>query len=114
MSYYPPMQSPFMMAFQQQQAPQQPQTNIKTVNGKASVESFYLPPNSSDIFMDEPNKKIYTKHVDASGVASIKSYDYTESEEEKPVEYLTKAEFEAFKASMKGAKHESNTNNNGK
>ena len=112
MSYYPPMQSPFMMPFQQQQ-PQQTRS-INTVNGKASVESFYLPPNSSDIFMDEPNKKIYTKHVDASGVASIKAYDYTESEEEKPVEYLTKAEFEAFKATMKGVKNESNTNHNGK
>lgn len=113
MSYYPPMQSPFMMPFQAQQQPQQTQ-NIKTVNGKASVESFYLQPNSSDIFMDEGNKKIYTKHVDASGVASIKCYDYTESKEEKPKEYVTKDEFEKFKATLKGVKHEPNTNSNAK
>ena len=110
MSYYPPLQSPFF--FQQQQTQQT--HNINTVNGKASVESFYLPPNSSDVFLDEPNKKMYTKYVDSSGVASIKAYDYTESEEEKPVEYLTKAEFEAFKASMKGVKNEPNTNHNAK
>ena len=113
MSYYPPMQNPFMMPFQQQAQPQQTQ-NIKTVNGKASVENYYLPVNSSDIFMDEGNKKFYTKYVDASGVSSIKSYDYTESEEEKPKEYVTKEEFESFKATLKGGKHESNTNSNGK
>lgn len=109
MSYYPPMQSPFLFQAQPQQT-----RSINTVSGKASVESVYLPPNSSDVFIDEPNHKMYTKFVDSSGVATIKSFDFTESEEEKPVEYLTKAEFEAFKASMKGGKHEPNTNTNGK
>lgn len=114
MSYYPPMQNPFMMPLQTQQQPQQVIQTIKTVNSKASVESFFLPANSSDVFMDEGNKKFYTKHVDASGAASIKCYDYTETEEDKPKEYVTKDEFEKFKASLKGAKHESNTNNNAK
>lgn len=108
MSYYPPMQSPFMMPFQQQAQPQA--QNIKTVNGKASVESYYLQPNSSDLFMDEGNRKIYAKYVDASGATTIKCFDYTEAEEEKPKEYVTKEEFEKFKASMKGVKHESNEN----
>lgn len=107
MSYYPPMQSPFLMPFQQTQQAQPPQT-IKNVNSKESVESFFLPPNSSDMFLDEVNKKFYTKKVDASGVASIKSYDYTETEEEKPKEYVTKEEFELFKSSLKGVKHEPN------
>ena len=109
-SYYPALQSPLQAQFQ----PQQQTTTIKNVNSKASVENFYLPVNSSDIFMDEEHKKIYTKYVDASGAAVIKSFDYKESEEEKPIEYVTKDEFEKFKASMKGAKHEPNTNNNGK
>lgn len=106
-SYYPPMQSPLLQT--QQQTP-----NIKPVNGKVSVENFYLPPNSSDIFLDEEHKKVYTKRVDASGAVVIKSLSYTEDEEEKPIEYVTKAEFEAFKSKMKGARNESNSNGNGK
>lgn len=111
MSYYPPMQSPFLMPFQQQQ--QTPQ-NINYVSSKESVDSFFLPPNSSDMFLDESNKKFYTKKVDANGVAVIRAYDYTESAEEKPKEYVTKEEFEKFKSTLKGVKHESNPNNNGK
>lgn len=101
MSYF--LQNPFMM-------PQTQTRSINSVNGKASVESFYLPPNSSDVFLDESQRKMFTKHVDASGVASIKVYDYTESEEEKPTEYVTKEEFEKFKATIKGVKHEPTEN----
>lgn len=86
-------------------APQQTQ-NIQYVNNKASVESYQMGPNSSVILMDSNLPRFYTKHTDASGVATIKSFDFKETEEEKPTEYVTKAEFEKFKSSMKGAKHE--------
>ena len=115
MSYYPPQQNPFMaQLFPQMPQPQQSVPSINTVNSKASVENFFLPPNGSGLFLDEANKKVYKKQVDAGGSAIIKSFSYTEDEEEKPIEYVTKAEFEAFKSKMKGVKNEPSTNSNAK
>lgn len=112
MSYYPPMQNPFMMPLQQAIAPVMPQQTqtIQYVNGKGSVESYQLPANSSVILMDSNLPRFYLKQTDASGLATIKSYDFKETEEEKPKEYVTKEEFETFKSSLKGVKHESNSN----
>ena len=84
---------------------QQPQT-IQYVNGKQSAEAYQMPVNSSVILMDSNQARFYMKQTDASGVATIKAYDFTESEEDKPKEYVTKQEFEAFKAKMKGGRHE--------
>ena len=109
MSYYPPMQNPFMA--QLMPPPQivaQPQQNIQYVNGKQSVDSYQLPANSSVILMDSNLARFYVKQTDASGLATVKSYDFKETEEEKPKEYVTKEEFETFKSSLKGVKHESN------
>ena len=103
---YDPFQvNPFLSQLQQPQT-----TSIKYVNGRSGVESHQMPPNSSDIFLDSNDKKFYTKHTDATGAATIKCFDYTESEADKPVEYVTKAEFELFKEKMKGAKHEPSGN----
>ena len=54
------------------------------------------------------------KQTDASGIATIKSFDFKESEDEKPTEYVTKAEFEKFKANLKGGRHESTNDANRK
>lgn len=97
-SYYPMLQN--VMPMQQAQ-------QIPYVNGKQSAESYQIPANSSVILMDSNAAKFYLKQTDASGIATIKSYDFKESEEEKPKEYVTKQEFEKFKASMRGGKHES-------
>ena len=81
--------------------------NIQYVNGKQSAESYQLPANSSVVLMDSNCARFYVKKTDASGLSTIKAYDFKEVEEEKPQEYVTKAEFDKFKASMKGVKHES-------
>ena len=86
---------------------QQQVQNIQYVNGKQSAESYQLPANSSVILMDSNCARFYMKKTDASGLATIKAYDFKEVEDEKPQEYVTKAEFDKFKASMKGVKHES-------
>ena len=101
---YYPYQAPIAPFLQQTQ--QQPQ-NIQYVNGKPSAESYQMAPNSSVILMDQNLPRFYMKQTDASGVATIKSYDFKETEAEKPVEYVTKAEFEKFKATMKGGRNES-------
>lgn len=103
-SYYPPLQSPF----QQPMMPVQQETeDIKYVNGKQGAEAFQMLPNKKALLMDANNAKFYIKQTDANGQATIKSYDFKETEDEKPIEYVTKAEFEAYKAKMKGGRHES-------
>lgn len=49
------------------------------------------------------------KQTDASGIATVRAYDFKEAEEDRPAEYVTKSEFETFKAEMKGVKDESNS-----
>ena len=83
--------------------PTQP-TQIQYVNGKQSAETYQMAPNSSIILMDSNSPRFYMKQTDASGTATIKSYDFVEAEDDKPVEYVTKQEFEKYKASMKGVK----------
>lgn len=85
------------------------QQSIQYVNGKQSAESYQMPANSSVILMDSNLPRFYMKQTDASGLATIRSYDFKETEEEKPAEYVTKSEFESFKEEMKGAIHESIT-----
>jgi len=99
---YPFQTNPFI--------PQAPaQKSINYVNGRANVESSFLAANSSDVYIDTGAKKFYTKQVDANGVVTIKEHNYTEAEEPKPTEYVTKAEFEIFKATMKGVEHGQDT-----
>ena len=102
-SYYPTI--PNVFPTQSNAFPTQMQ--IQYVNGKASAETFQMPSNSSVILMDADLPRFYLKKTDASGMATIKSYDFKETEEEKPTEYVTKAEFEKFKANLKGVRHES-------
>lgn len=86
--------------------PQQTQS-IQYVNGRQSAESYQMGANSSVILMDSTRARFYLKQTDASGIATLKAYDFKEAEADKPAEYVTKSEFEAFKAAMKGDKNES-------
>ena len=106
-SYYPPLQSPFL---QQPLIPslQQDSQEIQYVNGKPGADAFQMLPNKKAILMDANTARFYIKQTDANGQATIKAYDFKEAEEEKPTEYVTKAEFEDFKSKMKGGRHESN------
>ena len=106
-SFYPNPTFPNVFPTQMNVGATQP-TQIQYVNNKQSAETFQMPTSSSIILMDSNLPRFYMKQTDASGVATIKAYDFKEVEEEKPVEYVTKAEFDKFKASVngKGAKHE--------
>lgn len=77
---------------------------IQYVNGKQSADSYQMAPNSSVILMDSNRARFYLKQTDASGMATVKAFDFKEAEEEKPAEYVTKSEFESFKAEVR---HES-------
>lgn len=91
-----------------------PPEQIQYVNGRPSVESYQMGPNSSVILMDSERARFYVKKTDASGTSTIKAYDFTEADDDKPIEYVTKAEFEKFKASVKGGRHESTNDANRK
>lgn len=97
---------PFQAGMLQTQ-PQPQSQQIQYVNGKNSAEAYQMPINSSVILMDSNLPRFYLKQTDASGTVTLKAYDFKEAEDEKPVEYVTKQEFEKFKATMKGARHES-------
>lgn len=93
----------------------QPSTTIQYVDGIKGAEQINLPANSSGIYLDNNQKDMYIIHTDANGKAVVKVCEYREKQKEKPKEYVTKEEFEKFKASMKGGvKHETNTNANTK
>ena len=92
--------------YQYQSFLSQPTQAIQYVNGRQSAENYPLTPNSSVILMDSEKARFYVKQTDASGLATVKVYDFTEAEEEKPVEFVTKNEFESFKAELKGVRHE--------
>ena len=103
---YYPYQAPIAPFLQQ--TPQPQVQTIQYVNGKSSAESYQMAPNSSVILMDQNLPRFYMKQTDASGSATLKAYDFKEVEAEKAPEYVTKAEFEKFKANLKGGgRHES-------
>ena len=89
-----------------------PSQQIQYVDGLQGAESYQLPPNSGVVLMDSNNSTFYVKKTDASGTVTMKTYKGVEKEKEKPIEYVTKAEFEKFKSTVKGVKHE--PNNEGK
>lgn len=84
------------------QIPQLQTQSIQYVNNRASAESFQMLPNTSIVLMDANLPRFYLKQTDASGISTIKAYDFKEVEEDKPTEYVTKSEFENFKAEVKG------------
>ena len=91
------------------------QQSIQYVDGLSGAEQISLPPNSSGVYLDNNKKDMYIIQTDANGKATIQSYFYKEKEKEKPKEYVTKDEFEKFKAGLKGGvKHESNASENSK
>ena len=82
---------------------QLPQTqSIQYVNDRKIAETYQMGASSSVILMDANQPRFYLKQTDASGVASIRAYDFKEAEQEKPVEYVTRSEFEKFKAKLNG------------
>lgn len=78
----------------------QPSRDIPFVRGMQGAEGFYLPPNSRVILMDTEQSRFYVKAVNQSGVPEITAYDFTPVPKEEPQEYITRKEFEQWKAMM--------------
>jgi len=89
-----------MYGYQQQFYQQR--DDLKFVNGVESAMAYQMPPNSKVLLMDQGMPRFYIKQTDASGMPSIKAYDFSEVEEER-TEYMTRSEFEERMARIESA-----------
>lgn len=88
---------------QQPQAQQQPQGNsgLLWVQGEAGAKSYMVANGSSVLLMDSERQSFYIKSCDASGMPSMRIFDYQERKaaipaEEPATEYVTRKDFEAL------------------
>ena len=111
-NYYPQVAQPQQMTptnnvpstYQPQVA--QPQSAINWVQGIAGAKAFFVPPNSSALLMDSESDTFFLKSSDASGMPSLRIFQYTEivnmpqEENNSAVKYVTMDEFNEFKKDM--------------
>lgn len=90
-------QMPAMGANPYAQPNMQP-NQVQFVNGPESVDAYPLGPNESVILMDRNRPRFYFKQADAAGVASSTAYDFSVANDAPAEEYVTRAEFEEWKA----------------
>ena len=100
-----------MSGMQMAQQPQQQAAPIIWVQGEAGAKSFLVGPGQSVMLMDSEAEVFYIKATDASGVPlPLRVFDYKErttgaqrpvqAAQTPSVEYVTRAEFEAFVAKL--------------
>ena len=93
----------------QTQTQAQPQNTGRIyVQGEASAKSYLVAPNSTVTLWDLESPTIYVKSADASGLPSMRVFDYTErtetSVQKETVNYITKEEFDALKTEIDAIK----------
>ena len=111
MAFNPYAYNPY---YQQVQPPvTQPNTGLIWVQGEAGAKSYLVPSNSTALLMDSETDRFYIKTTDASGMPlPLRMFSYSEigasqnQAQATSPEYITRKEFEAFKASMAEVKHE--------
>lgn len=125
--YYPqPMQDNLMQMRQQYQPPQmqplsQPPQNpiaqggVQWVSGEQEARSWMIAPNAAVALWDSTAPTVYLKQADASGKPTLKIYDLVERAENapdranaKPVEFVTRKEFDALAAIVGEIKEKKN------
>lgn len=84
-----------------------PALQVPWVNGEVGAQAYLIAPNSTVLLMDSDNPIFYIKTSDLSGKASIQAFKYEEIKQDKmegqvapSTSYVTKEEFEEFKASI--------------
>lgn len=110
-------QMPPQMPAQQPVTPQMPpaqqpgQSPIIWVQGEAGAKSYMVAPGSSVMLMDSERSTFYIKTADASGMPSMRVFDYAErtaqpqqaqNAQQPMAEYVTRGEFEALAARIDG------------
>lgn len=108
----------------QYQMPQQGATQtapgsggIIWVQGEAGAKSYLVAPGNSVLLMDSETQAFYLKTADASGMPSMRTFDYRERVQQQaqaapsssPAEYVTRAEFDALAARLDGLTNKKTT-----
>lgn len=94
---------------QQPAQSQQPQSGLIWVQGESGAKSYMVAKGNSVLLMDSERQTFYLKSTDASGMPSMRTFDYTErvSHPAQPVpapaaqphvDYVTREEFNALAA----------------
>lgn len=99
--FYP--QQPWMnnqQFFQQQEQPQ----NLIRVNGLEGAKAYQMSANSTVALFDANNDLMYVKSTDGAGFPSIRTFTFSELQEEpkaeQNVDYISREEFEEFKKEL--------------
>lgn len=101
-------QQPMQPMQQQQQPQQQNQNSLIWVQGEAGAKSYMVANGNSVLLMDSESQTFYLKSADASGMPSMRIFDYHEREAQKPQpmqaqdnkNYVTREEFNALAARL--------------
>lgn len=99
------------MAQQPAQPAPQPQSGLIWVQGEAGAKSYMVANGNSVLLMDSESQTFYLKSADASGMPSMRVFDYHERVAQKPqpvpapaqqpaAEYVTRDEFNALAARL--------------
>lgn len=67
--------------------------DLKIVNGKMSAEQYPMMPNSRSILMDANCDRFYIKQTDASGISTVRTYEFKEVKEPS-TNYITMEQLE--------------------
>lgn len=96
-----------------QQPQQQGGNGLIWVQGESGAKSYLVAPNTTVLLMDSEANQFYLKSTDGSGMPlPLRVFKYEEvkvnqapqaSPESHPVEYVTKAEFDEFKTTLKSS-----------
>lgn len=99
-------QQPMQPMQQQPQPQQQNQSGLIWVQGEAGAKSYMVANGNSVLLMDSESQTFYLKSADASGMPSMRVFDYHERTTQKPpaatppADYVTREEFNALSARL--------------
>lgn len=99
-------QQPMQPMQQQPQPQQQSQSGLIWVQGEAGAKSYMVANGNSVLLMDSESQTFYLKSADASGMPSMRVFDYHERTAQKPpvaappADYVTREEFNALSARL--------------
>lgn len=88
---------------QQPMPPEPPKNSIIWVQGEAGAKSYMVAPGASVLLMDSEHSTFYLKTADASGMPSMRVFDYTErttqmhpQQNVQTADFVTRKEFDAL------------------
>ena len=102
---YPYYQQPYQpypympQSMNQQPAQQNRETGFALVQGDAAMKSYLVAPGATMFLLDLEGKRLCVKSADMSGMPIMRDFDIVERKDQS-VGYVTRDEFEKFKASL--------------